>query len=92
MTLALRPVAGLALVAPHAPSLHVLFLLACALALAFASASTSSARRARRPSRRARREEASPRPPRGGSVPGDPQREDRQQGERWGLFMITVGP
>ena len=83
----LRPALGLAVVAP---SPHVLLLLAVALALAVASASTSAARRARRPSRRARREESSPRPPRGGSLPGDPQPAGDEDAARWDMSTVLL--
>ena len=87
MTAAVRPALGLAVVVP---SLHVLLLLAVALALAVASASTSRAHRARRPSRRARREEASPRPPRGGSLPGDPQPVRDEEAAPWDLSTVRL--
>ena len=87
MTTAIRPVLGLAVVAP---SPHVLLLLAVALALAVASASTSRARRTRRPSRRARREDSSPRPPRGGSLPGDPQPVGDEDATPWDLSTVLL--
>ena len=62
---------------------HLAGFLLLAAAVTAASMSTSSARRVRRPAPRTRKEERSPHPPSGSTIPGDPQRVEDETAELW---------